>query len=240
MAGPLDTAAMTYSQASKAYYANDAEALAALQSVFDSLQTLSWKAPFPVNVVAAVSSSVLSKTTGMVRGFLRRSGLSATKYLPKEAADKVVKGMKSAWLTYAQEAFLDKLYQEAKKNDVLSFALDKAGAKSGKITRLAERLRTNAKAAGASPFEADMLYYAVAKDSGLAQTYLDKFVKGNMDPANEAEVKNPELIWARKQAAKIQAIAKGSIPPGGVGATGGAGAALPLALGLGALALLSR
>lgn len=210
--------------------------------IFGILDRLTYSIPAPFDLFAKFGLSFAKQGTDATRSALKTAARAAAKYTKVEVSNKALGHMaKAAPLTFWNWAARDKMAQNADNSGFFKLALEgynKLASEDNKLnlnvrTRLANNMEWLLIKNGATPQQAAMVAWTIAKSMGTdANTLMGYAKKAGAQTADE--LLNPELAWQRLYGKQAAAGGEG---PAGSESEGGMGA-LPL-LAAGALAFLA-
>lgn len=239
MAGVASDAKGVVVDLGSAYLASNNDVTKVFGPALSKLRNFSEKLPPPFGEVAGFALGVAGDMQNAVQRYLEAAGAAAGAWLSVEDSTLVINAMASSPLEYWKRAAKDKMAQEIAQGGLLKLAVQAwnlTASPSNRLdftvtTRLADAVYLLAKARGADQWAAAMVAYKLCQQVGSPKTaaYAALVRAGTPETSPEAawawQVKRSGKIYSANNLPEIQSSSEG------------AGAAIGIALLLGALAL---
>lgn len=236
MAGPLGDIGTTATGALADFVASDNDVDTLYEPLFAILDKASYLLPAPFDVFVKLGLSFAKQGTDATRGLLKTAARAIGRYAPSDVADAALKHMiKSAPVTYWNWAARDKMAQNAVDSTSFNLALaayNAVASEANKLnpkvrTRLADQVQWLLKKNGATPQQAAMAAWRIAKSAGCDAAGLYAYA-AQVGAKTAEEFADPEIVWERLYGDRVQSGSTGA----------GEGLLLPV-VGLGLVALLA-
>lgn len=237
MAGPLGDAGSIAAGAAADFLASDNDVDKLYEPLFTILDKLTYLLPAPFDVFVKLGLSFAKQGPDATRNALKTAARAIGRYTPIGVGEATLTHMvKSAPLTFWNWAARDKMAQNASNSSLFTLAIsayNAAASENNKLnlnvrTRLADQVQWLLKKNGATPQQAAMVAWTIAKSMGVDAQGLYAYA-AQVGAKTPEEFANPEIVWERLYGDKGE----------GAGAGGGGGGALLPILGVGLIALLA-
>lgn len=213
MGATVDTAKLSQigAEAASTFMASGFDVDALYEPAYAALNTLALAIPPPGNVIANIGIATAKSGTDAIRNLLKVAFRASGQYLPMTVSEKVCKAIANSPLNWWTWAAKDKFAQATQDSLLVGAAVagyNKLAPPDQQLnvlikSRLADNIYTFAQKQGATPWQAAMVAYKCAENTGAVEARVNYAgIVGNPS--------NPEVAWKQKVAGMDGIIADAS------------------------------